>query len=124
MTNWMKLCEGEKTISINRNRVRVQLGEHRHHYVEIRDAGDVLELRAIVARRREIREIDDISLRAWFRNRGTQLLGFKVDKQGHLVGEAWIPKVGLTKEELHLYIKKMALECDRFEYLLTGTDRE
>ena len=124
MTDWLKMCKADKSITVEGNKIRVQLGNHRYHHVEINDTGDALELKAIVARRGAIIDIENLAIRVWCRNRGAQLLGFKIDKHGHLIGETWIPKAGLTLEELHLYIIKVALESDRFEYLLTGKDRE
>jgi hypothetical protein len=41
-----------------------------------------------------------------------------------LIAEAWIPKAGLTAEEFQLYVRTVALESDRFEYVLTGKDVE
>jgi hypothetical protein len=118
------MCCGENSFTVEGNKVQVKLGEHRHHFVEVKDAGDALELKAIVARRKTTIGISNLAIRVWQSNRGTQLLGFKVDKYDRLIGEAWVPKVGLTAEELRLYIKRVASECDRFEYLLTGKDRE
>jgi hypothetical protein len=40
------------------------------------------------------------------------------------VGEAWIPKAGLTESEFQLYVRTLAIEADRFEYALTGRDSE
>jgi hypothetical protein len=53
-----------------------------------------------------------------------QLVGFRLDQKGRLVGEAWVPKAGLTRDEFLLYAKRVADECDLFEYHLTGKDRE
>ena len=68
--------------------------------------------------------IPDAALRAWKRNRSTQLVGFRVDRKGRLVGEAWVPKAGLERGEFLLYVVRVATECDLFEYHLTGKDRE
>lgn len=53
-----------------------------------------------------------------------QLVGFRLDQKGRLVGEAWVPKAGLSRDEFLLYVKRVADECDLFEYHLTGNDRE
>ncbi|HEU5178897.1 MAG TPA: hypothetical protein VFU24_15710, partial [Burkholderiales bacterium] len=63
-------------------------------------------------------------LRAWRRNRSSQLVGFRVDQRGRLVGEAWVPKAGLSAQEFQVYVRRVAAECDRFEYLLTGAYSE
>jgi len=52
------------------------------------------------------------------------LMGFRIDRRGRLVGEAWVPKAGLTGEEFQLYVRHLAVEADRFEYGLTGRDSE
>jgi hypothetical protein len=40
-----------------------------------------------------------------------------------LVGDSWVPKVGLTRVEFLVYLRALAKECDRFEFQLTGEDR-
>jgi hypothetical protein len=41
-----------------------------------------------------------------------------------MVGEAWTPKAGLSRDEFLAYVRRVATECDLFEYHLTGKDRE
>ena len=52
------------------------------------------------------------------------MIEFRVDRRGRLVGEAWVPKPGLDADEFLLYVRRVAEECDRFEYILTGRDVE
>ncbi len=59
---------------------------------------------------------------AWKRNRFSDLIGFKIDGRGRLVGEAWVPVAGLDAEEWALYVGTVARTCDRVEYLLSGRD--
>jgi hypothetical protein len=40
------------------------------------------------------------------------VLGFRLDQKGRLVGEAWVPKAGLSRDEFLLYVKRVADECD------------
>ena len=79
---------------------------------------------AFVVRQAVVSSIMELPLQAWIRNRATQLVGFRVDRQGRLRAEAWVPKAGLTAEEFQLYVRRVAAESDRFEYLLTGRDIE
>ena len=51
-------------------------------------------------------------------------MGFRIDHRGRVVGEAWVPKAGLSAAEFQLYLRTAAVECDRFEYVLTGRDAE
>lgn len=120
---WAKLCRADD-LSVHGDAVDVTLPDGRRHNVSVRDGGKTYELCSIVARAAALREIDNIPLQAWQRNRSSQLVGFRVDKRERLIGEAWIPKVGLTAEEFQIYVRRVAAECDRFEYLLTGADRE
>lgn len=68
--------------------------------------------------------LPDLPLKIWSRNRVVSLIGFRIDHRGRLVGEAWVPKVGITKSEFQLYLRTVAVEADRFEYTLTGRDSE
>jgi hypothetical protein len=61
-------------------------------------------------------------LLAWRRNRASDLVGFKVDGRGRLIGEAWVPVAGLEPGEWRLYVTAVAQACDRAEYLLSGRD--
>jgi hypothetical protein len=69
-----------------------------------------------------IAEIDTLPSRVWERNRRTNLVGFKIDARGRLIGETRVSKAGLTRAEFNVYLHATAAECDRFEYLLTGLD--
>lgn len=61
-------------------------------------------------------------LLAWRRNRASDLVGFKVDGRGRLIGEAWVPTAGLDAGEWRTYVMAVAQACDRTEYLLSGRD--
>jgi hypothetical protein len=61
-------------------------------------------------------------LLAWRRNRASDLVGYKVDGRGRLIGEAWVPTAGLDTDEWRIYVAAVALGCDRTEYLLSGRD--
>ena len=77
---------------------------------------------SVVARAAVVAAMEALPLEVWERNRGTELVGFKIDAKGRLVGEAWIPKAGLMGSEFSAYLHAVAAECDRFEYQLTGSD--
>jgi hypothetical protein len=120
---WTRLCAGDG-LSLDGDAIEVKLSGERRHSVSVRDAGTVYELQSVVVRPGVVRQLGDVPLRAWRRNRSSQLVGLKVDQRGRLVGEAWVPKAGLSAEEFQSYVRRVAAECDRFEYLLTGADSE
>jgi len=41
-----------------------------------------------------------------------QLVGFRLDQKGRLVGEAWVPKAGLSGDEFLLYVERVE-RCQR-----------
>jgi hypothetical protein len=96
----------------------------RQHRIALRETADTYELTGTVARLAALSAVPDVPLRTWRRNRGMQLVGFRVDPKGRLVGEAWVPKAGLGRDEFLTYVRRVAAECDLFEYHLTGKDRE
>ena len=124
MPSWRQFCRGEDDLYVNGDNVEVMASNERRHRVSVRETADSYELMAIVARPAAINLIPDVPLRAWRRNRAMQLVGFRIDHKGRLIGEAWVPKAGLERDEFLLYIRRVASECDLFEYHLTGTDRE
>ena len=124
MPDWQTFCKGSTNLSVNGEVIDVMTTETRRHRIVVRDMPDVFELTGVVIRTSAVEKIPDVSLRIWRRNRATELIGFKVDQKGRLVGEAWIPKAGLSRDEFLFYVKHFASECDLFEYHLTGQDRE
>src|SRR5687768_13196480 len=124
MSNWKQFCRGVEGVVIDGDGVDVVQADKRRHHIFIQETADSYELTGVVARASALSAWADVPLRAWRRNRAMQLVGFRVDQKGRLVGEAWVPKVGLRRDEFLLYLKRLAAECDLFEYHLTGKDRE
>jgi hypothetical protein len=124
VADWRQFCRGEEGISIDGDAVEVVTTAERHQRIAVRESTETFELTGIVARPSAIDGITNVALRVWRRNRAMQLVGFRLDQKGRLVGEAWVPKAGLTRDEFLLYVKRVADECDLFEYHLTGKDRE
>ena len=124
MIEWRKLCVGARDLQIEGEGVVVVLGGGRQHRVEVEPRGDVVELRAVVARRGVVGDQKDPALAAWNRNRAASLVGYRLDERGRLVGESWVPAAGLTADEFLIYVRGIAAACDLFEFQLTGKDRE
>ncbi len=121
--DWMRFCRA-KDLTVVEPNVDVRFRDERSHRVTVTDEGDAYLISGFVVRQAVTASIPDLPVRAWVRNRTTQLVGFRIDRRQRLVGEAWLPKAGLTPEEFRLYLRLVAAECDRFEYLLTGRDVE
>lgn len=120
---WARLCKGAGFL-VDGDEIEVHFADERHHRVRVDDEGDAWRIVGVVARRGLLEGMKDVALRAWRRNRSTQLVGFRLDDRGRLMGESWVPKAGLLADEFAMYVQQVAAECDRLEYLLTGRDTE
>ncbi len=121
--NWLPFCDARDLVA-NEPYIDVAFGDDRKHRVHVQDEKDAYLLSAFVVRQSVVASHTDLPVQTWLRNRAVALVGFRIDRRGRLVGEAWVPKVELTPEEFQLYVRAVAVECDRFEYLLTGRDSE
>jgi len=105
--------------------LQLELGDGREHRVKVVEVdADTLRVDAVVCHASALSGLDDVALRVWRRNRGTRLVSFRIAQGGAVTGHAWVPRFALAADELALYIKTVATECDRFEFLLTGQDLE
>ena len=112
--------------------VKVSFTNGRSHRVSLFEKPDSWEIRGVVLSAEAVSERSgeedvgrlDLALRAWQRNGTARLCGFRLDSDGALVGEAAVPKVGLTAEELMEMVRAVARACDLLEAHLTGEDEE
>jgi hypothetical protein len=124
VSDWRQYCRDADGISLDGDNIDVMLTKGRHHSIRIRETSETYELSGVVARPEDLDVISDVPLRAWRHNRAMLLVGFRMDQKARLVGEAWVPKAGLDENEFLLYVRRLAEECDLFEFHLTGKDRE
>ena len=121
--SWLPLCDAPDFAASDPH-VDVTFADGRTHRVTVEDQTDAYFLSGFVVRQSIVGALPDLPIQTWLRNRTVSLVGFRIDRRGRLVGEAWLPKAGLTANEFQLYVRTIAVECDRFEYLLTGRDAE
>ena len=65
----------------------------------------------------------DLAFRTWRRNTLKAVVSLAFDKRGGLLGVVEQRAETLRDKELRFYIETLAQECDRYEYILTGSDR-
>jgi hypothetical protein len=118
---WVRYCRA-KEFEVQDQIVTVSLPDGRRHRVRVEDTRDTYELVSVVVGAAIGDTLEDLPLRTWKRNRGTELVGFRIDRKGRLVGMSWVPKAGLSEAEFQLYVRTLATECDRYEFELTGQD--
>jgi len=121
--DWQRFCTGAG-LTVDGDQVAVSLDDGRRHTVAISEHSDGYRLAAIVARAAVLSRVVDAPIRIWRWNRETHLVGFRIDRRRRLAAEAWVPKPGLSSEEFQLYLRSVAAEADRFEFVLTGRDVE
>lgn len=90
----------------------------------MRETDDAFEVHAVVAKAASVREIPELALRIWRHNRAAQLVSFRIDTHDRVYAQGWVPKAGVTAEEFQLVLRRVAVESDRLEFLLTGRDSE
>jgi hypothetical protein len=125
-SDWRSLSrEADLTFSTDGLLVQFADGRKQEVFVEDRQA-DALRVWSIAGRPARVgeaaRDEDSIHAVAWARNRSSDLVGFKIDGRGRLIGEAWVPLAGLEADEWRVYVLAVARACDRTEYLLSGRD--
>jgi len=120
LSDWRAFCRGAERISVDGDSGVLVIAGDRRQRVEIRETPDTYELMSIVVRPSAVASVPDVPLRAWRRNRGLQNVGFRIDVKGRLVGEAWVPKAGLSRDEFLLSVRRCASECDLFEFQACG----
>lgn len=122
--DWVRFCNRADDLAVSEPHVDVTFGDGRRHRVTVQDNGGSYLIGGCVVRQAIVTSVPSLPVRAWTRNRATQLVGFRIDRRLRLVGEAWLPKEGVTREEFQMYLRRVAYECDRFEYIISGRDAE
>ena len=109
--DWTTLCQ-IPGFALDGDHIDVSLGG-RHQRVTVTEGDDSYLLSSFVARQSTVAGPPNIELQRWLRNRSTALVGFRIDARGRLVGEAWVPRSGLTAGEFQFCVRAVATECDR-----------
>lgn len=122
--HWRSLCRGDRQLVVEGDGVIVAFEDGRSHRVVVSETDTTLELDAIVAKAARVRDIEDLELRLWRQNRLARLNGFRMDRRGRVCAHGWVPKAGLNAQEFQFVLHRVAIESDRLEYLLTGSDVE
>ena len=121
--DWTKLCR-RSDFTVEGEAIVVRFAGERKHRVTVREEPTTFLLTARVANASAVGEHTDVALRLWRMNRGTRLVGYRLDERGRILGQARVPKAGLTADEFQLYVHTVAADCDRLEQVLTGSELE
>ena len=119
--DWSLLCAGSD-FQVQGSEISVAFSDDRSHKVSLQESDYEYLLTAIVAWPAVVATIPDLAISVWQRNRTVSLIGFRIDKRGRLIAESCAPRNGLTADEFQFYVRHLAIEADRFEYMLSGRD--
>jgi hypothetical protein len=100
----------------------VHVGNRRQRVTIVNEA-DVTLLRSRVARRAVLNRVTEPEIRAWQRNRVSELVGVRIDRQGVMVAETPIA-LGAGQQVWAFLAFNLARSADRFEHVLSGRDEE
>jgi len=117
--DWRIACRA-KDFSIDEPYVEVTLIDGRRQRVCVERDGASFRLSTFVVKQGLVAALTDLPLQTWIRNSHAQLAGFRLDRKRRLVAEAWTPTIGLTPEDIRVYLRVLAQAANRFEYALTG----
>ena len=108
------------------NRVRISLAQGgRSQILRLSRRRDRYIFSSVVARARAIDEgRRSLAFRIWRRNALKPVVTFTVDRRERVIGLIDQPIESVHSKELKFYLETLARECDRFEYILTGADRQ
>lgn len=120
---WRRLSR-DAGLSLSGDTIEVGTNGGRQQQVFVDDANPtLLRVWSVATRPSMLQQLEDgPDVYAWRRNRLSDLVGFKTDGRGRLIGEAWVPTEGLDAGEWAVYVRTVAQACDRVEYLLSGKD--
>lgn len=124
MTNDWKQYASAEGLTVDGSAIDVSFVDGRRQLVSVAEEAEEYRLSSFVVKQAKAQSIPDLPLQVWKRNRSTAIVGFRIDDRGRLVGEARVPKQGVTAEEFQLTVRTVAVECDRWEFILTGCDVE
>jgi hypothetical protein len=121
-SEWRRLTR-KAALNLTGGEIRVSCGRERFQRVYVDDSiGEVIRLWSVIATRGAARHLTNPSLEVWRINSYRELVGFKVAEHGRVIGECWVPMIGITEGEWKTYVVTLAKACDRLEYLWTGKD--
>lgn len=122
MSEWKRWCKDADDFSVRGATIDVALPDGRRHLVDV-DANDrEVRLTGRVASRGALSRLERPELWVWKRNRVVPLVALRIDRYDALIGELVVPVAGIDANEFQGFVRLLAAECDRVEFLLTGED--
>ena len=122
MRDWKQYCSNKQAYNIKGDVVTVELSKNRKHDIRVIELQHGYKLRGRVLEHKNCLPDIDIFKKIGEGNRNIYFAAFHFDNDRNVVGESWIPEESMSSENFLMQMKKLALECDRMEFVLTGKD--
>ena len=105
-------------------RVEIALSRNgRSQVIRLARRRDRYVFSSVVARVAEVNQCRrSLAFRLWRRNALKAVVTFTIDRRERVIGLIDQPIEGVRPKELRFYLETLARECDRLEYILTGSD--
>ena len=108
----------------NGNRVTISFSrDGRSQVVHLEQRDERYRFYSIVAHANDVNEDRRLlAFRIWRRNGLKPVVLFMLDDRDQVIGLIDQPVGSMHARELKFYLETLARQCDRFEYILTGSD--
>jgi len=112
--------------SVDGKAILVTFPSARTQWVDVKVREDCYLFSSVVLDRKAVLSlpVQELSRIIWQQNRETDLVAFLLDNRRRLVGRIEQPDSTLDPDELRIYLRYLARECDRLVFLLTGREVE
>jgi hypothetical protein len=119
-----KLPDSRLLLRVEPGRATVEFpnGRTQEIRIDVSDDRYTLTSRVMGKARVEQQGLDRLAALVWDRNPTSDIVEFTFDLQSRLIGRVEQLRDTLDRQELLFAITRLAEECDRFEYVLTGRD--
>jgi hypothetical protein len=119
-------CDALQPLGDDGTSVAVVVPGGRRQAVRASRTGSTYVFASTAVARRYLQDLapERVAALVWQRNQAGEVVAFGVDARGRLVGRAELPCGMLTTANARFLVERVASECDRLEYLLTGGDHE
>ena len=99
----------------------------RQQQIQIREDGSLFEFSSQIANVRDVGRVTKtvrraLQFRIWRLNALKPVVCLSMDESDRIFGSVSFPIESAHKNEVEFYLVILARECDRFEYILTGSD--
>jgi len=107
--------------------LELNLGNNRKQTIAISKSDNYYIFKSTIAHLSELKKLghdkNDIIKYLWEINRDIDFINFTIDENNNIIGRLEFMAKCLDPEEFVHSIKQLSMECDKYEFALTGDDK-